>query len=534
MAEFIEQHWQIRKPSVEASGGLVASQHYLASDIGARILSEGGNAIDAAIATGLALGAVEPWMSGIGGGGYMTLYLAGSHEVKVIDFGMRAPLQATSGDYPLAGSGTNTGDAFNWPKVTGDTNIHGPLSVAVPGYIKGVALALREFGSLDWPDVIEPACLQAEAGLPIDWYSAQKINQWARGLNAYAETRKTYLADGLPPVAHIDGELRRLPLGGLATTYRTLQSQGPEAYYEGPLAESIVRDLRSTGSRISMDDLQDYEAKITEPMTTSYRSSDFFVSGPLTAGPSIIHALRALEDDFTPSGTRPDAGAYISYIESLRAAYSHRLSSLGEGPETRSPTNTSHICVADAEGNLVSLTQTIMSAFGARIMLPESGILMNNGMMWFDPRPGGPNSVVGGRRPLCNMCPSILASADGSVTAIGACGGRKIFPSVFQLTAFVADYGMSIDQAVHQPRIDVSGTERVTVMDHIDPVILNALRNNYPDCVALPNGVNPNPFALPQIVRRNRDGSMQGGCFVPSPHAKVSATGEGLQAGIRG
>ncbi len=520
--EKTQQHWQIRKPAVYGKQGLVASQHYMASDTGARVLKTGGNAIDAAIAAGLVLGTVEPWMSGIGGGGYMTLYLARTKEVKVINFGMRAPFEAVADDYPLAGEGLSASDAFNWPKVVGDVNIHGPLSVAVPGYIKGIALALKEYGTLSWQQIMEPACLEAEAGLPIDWFSAQKINQWARALHTYDETRRIYLADGLPPAADIDGYLKRLRLGNLADTYRTLQSEGPDTFYTGKLAESMVRDLQDAGSKISMVDLQNYEASISDPLTTRYRGATFHVSGSLTAGPSIIHALQALETNLQPQGSRPGKDAYLQYVASLRSAYEHRLSNLGEG----SSGNTSHICVADPEGNVVSLTQTVMSAFGSRIMLPESGILMNNGMMWFDPNPGGPNSVKGGRRPLCNMCPSILTGEDGGVTAIGACGGRKIFPSVFQLTSFLVDYGLDVNDAVHEARIDVSGTDHVTAMEHMESTALQELLERFPECVAMPNGVSPNLFALPQVIRRNRDGYLEGGCFIASPHAKVSAPGD--------
>jgi gamma-glutamyltranspeptidase/glutathione hydrolase len=522
----ISENWQIRKPALSSDKGLVATQHYIASDIGAEVLQQGGNAIDAALAAGLTLGTVEPWMSGVGGGGYMTIYLAASKEVKVIEFGMRAPFNAKTKDYPLAGEGENASDAFNWPRVIGDTNIHGPLSVAVPGYIKGIARALAEFGTWEWKDVIAPACEQAELGLPIDWYSAQKINNWARGLNTYGETRKTYLADGLPPVAKMDGSLGRLKLGNLANTYRTLQLEGPETYYTGTLAKSIATDLAAAGSRISQRDLEDYRASLASPLITSYRGNKIFTPGSLTAGPSIIHALEKLEEIYSPAGKRPDAEAYIGYADALFSAYEDRLENLGEGPDTKIPGNTSHLCVTDSQGNVVSLTQTIMSAFGSRIMLPDSGILMNNGMMWFDPRPGGPNSVLGGRRPLCNMCPVILQTEDGSHTAIGACGGRKIFPAVFQLAAFVSDYDMTIDEAVHYPRLDVSGTDQVTVMDHADETIVSELAHRFPGLAVRPNGVNPNLFALPQIIRREASGKMTGGCFVPSPHSKVSTFGE--------
>ena len=518
MAESIQQAWQIRKPAVTSGTGLVASQHYIASEVGASILRQGGNAVDAAIATGLTLGAVEPWMSGIGGGGYMTIYLAASQEAKVIEFGMQAPAAAVADDYPLAGLGTNSSDAFNWPKVAGDTNIHGPLAAAVPGYIKGIWLALQNFGTMTWQDVFEPACQQAELGLPIDWFSAQKISLFARSLKLYPETSRIYLADGLPPTINLDGTLARLILGKLAETYRLLQSKGAAEFYQGDLAARIVADLSEAGSRITIEDLQNYEASIAEPISLPYRGCTLHVSGPLTAGPSIAYALNHLEANYQP-GTEPDAETFMQYAAALLIAYEHRLTNLGEGQQG----NTSHLCVTDRDGNVVSLTQTIMSAFGSRVMLPQSGILLNNGMMWFNPRPGGPNSVVGSRKPLCNMCPVIIEGKDGSLTAIGACGGRKIFPAVFQLSSMIADFGLSVEDAAHHPRIDVSGTDEITIMDHMDTGIIDTIRQRYANVRLSPNGVSPNLFALPQMIRREESGLATGACFIPSPHASVVA-----------
>lgn len=523
MTESSQQSWQIRKAAISSDIGLVASQHYMASDAGAKVLKQGGNAIDAAIATGLVLGAVEPWMSGIGGGGYMTVYVAETREVSVVEFGMCAPRAATPDDYPLAGEGENASDAFNWPKVIGDTNIHGPLSIAVPGYIRGIELALKEYGSWSWQEVFEPACQQAESGLPIDWYSAQKVNHFARYLNLYPETRRVYLGDGLPPAANIDGTVDRLQLGNLSSTYRTLQRAGPDEFYNGALAKRLVEDLKDAGSRVDETDLLNYQASINTPLQTDYRDHTLFVSGSLTAGPSIIHALGELSSRL-PSEENPGPTTYKAYADSLFAAYEYRLKNLGAGENPAEPGNTSHICVADQYGNVVSLTQTVMSAFGSRIMLPRSGVLMNNGMMWFDPRPGGPNSVVGGRKPLCNMCPVILRHSNGAMTAIGACGGRRIFPAVFQLASFMTDYDMTVDEAVHQPRLDVSGTDLITVMDQADAKIIDTLQRQYSNVSIRPYGVYPNLFALPQIVKRDNDGRLSGGCFVPSPHAKVSAS----------
>jgi gamma-glutamyltranspeptidase/glutathione hydrolase len=485
------------------------------------MLRSGGNAVDAAVATGLAIGTVEPWMSGIGGGGYMTVYLAAEDRVRVVEFGMRAPFAAVPEDYPLTG-GESGADTFNWPAVAGDANVEGPLSIAVPGYIKGISLALDSFGSMAWADVIEPACRLAEWGLPIDWYTTQKITGLARALNRFDEARRIYLADGFPPVANIDGVIRTLELGRLAKTFRTLQSEGPASYYTGSLADSIATDLQAVGSRITTADLADYSASVTEPLSFRYRASTVYVPGNLTAGPSLEFALSGLSRAWRPEGGRPIASSYAAYAEALLASYAYRLEHLGAGPDVATPTNTTHICVADADGNVVSLTQTIMSGFGSRVMLPGSGILMNNGMMWFDPRPGGPNSVAGGRRPLSNMCP-VIVQADGNTVALGACGGRHIFPAVFQLLSFLVDYHLDVDAMVHQPRLDVSGTDEVTLMEQLEPDVLALLESSHPKTRRRPNGVAPNFFALPQVVQQHADGSATGGAFIPSPHAKVTA-----------
>lgn len=520
MQEHVLEHWNVTKPAVHGEHGMVATQHHLASDVGADILRRGGNAIDAAVAAGLAIGTVEPWMSGIGGGGYMTVYLAAEDKVAVVEFGMRASFEAQAGDYPLAPGGENASDAFNWPKVIDDVNVHGPLSIAVPGYVKGISLALEQFGSMDWSDVIEPACGYAEWGLPIDWYAVHKITGLARALALYDETRQVYLADGLPPAIDLEGRVYGLKLGHLDATYRHLQRHGAGAFYAGELAEQIVHDLQAVGSPITLRDLAEYEASVTSPLRIDYRDAEVYTPGHLTAGPSLAQALSTLARKYSATRDAPGIDAYTAFAEALLETYEYRLAHMGEGPDQ--PTNTTHICTADKQGNVVSLTQTIMSGFGSRIMLPGSGILMNNGMMWFDPRPGGPNSVVGGRHPLCNMCPTIVKRADGSLFAAGACGGRKIFPAIFQLISFMVDFGMTVDEAVHQARIDNSGTRMITAMSHLDPDVFAALAEEFAETRLRPNGVAPNFFALPQMIQRDAAGHLQGACFIPSPHAKVS------------
>ena len=159
--------WQIRKPAVESPHGMVASQHYEASQAGARILAEGGNAVDAAVAAGIAIGTVEPWMSGLGGGGHMLVYVAAENRAYDVDFGMRAPLEIDPEDYPLV-AGTDS-DLFGWPAVVDDRNVVGPYSVAVPGFVAGMATALEQFGTRSWRDSLAPAIALARRGMNVDW-----------------------------------------------------------------------------------------------------------------------------------------------------------------------------------------------------------------------------------------------------------------------------------------------------------------------------------------------------------------------------
>lgn len=500
----------------------MATQHYAASEVGAQILASGGNAVDAAIAAGLAIGTVEPWSSGIGGGGYMTIYIAATNTTEVIEFGMRAPFRASAEDYPLAPEKGTTGAAtFNWPAVKDNLNVIGPASVAVPGYIRGIAFAHERHASRSWEDLIEPACVLAECGLPIDWYSTLIINGHARSLTRFAETKQVYFKDGFGPSSGAEGTLNFLPLGQLAKTYRTLQNAGSDDYYEGSIAASIVEDLNDLGSKISARDLAEYQPKLADPLRFQYRDATVEVAANLTAGPSLQRALDTLSKHRFLGNTLAleDVAAYV---EALRETYDYRLQFLGEGAGPQQPGSTSHLAFADRYGNVVSLTQTIMSAFGSHIMLPQTGILMNNGMMWFDPRPGGPNSVVGGRHPLCNMCPTIIHHPDGSRFALGACGGRKILASIFQLTSFVVDLNMNVDQAVHTPRVDVSGNENIWVMDHMPASIVGALQARYGNDVKVrPNGVGGNQFALPQIVCRESANCFSGGVYIPSPQPRA-------------
>jgi len=501
MVEHRVQNWQLRKPLARSRGGIVSTQNRIAGEAGARILAAGGNAVDAAVATGFALAAVEPWNSGLGGIGYMLVYLAKEDRVHVVDFSPISPRGLDPADYPLVGGGATTRDLFTWPSVKDDRNVHGPFSFAVPGHVDGLGLALERFGTLAFKDVLQPAIELAEQGMAVDWYLTLKIATMARELHHHPTTRKIWLPNGFPPVTAPGAPLARLMLKGLAGTLRRLASAGRRDFYEGDIAAAIAKDIHTLGGILSADDLKHYHARIVEPLVTEYRGATLSLAPALTAGPSMLKVLGDLRGvSFQRNG--PHADAFVSYARALRDAYAERLEKMGETENAAQPSCTTHLNVVDREGNLVANTQTLLSVFGSRVVLPATGILMNNGMMWFDPRPGLPNSLAPGKRPLTNMCPAVARRGGKGWFAIGASGGRKIMPAVLQISSFLIDHGLNLEDAFHQPRIDASGGDLVGVDPALPADVREALANAFP---TQPTEfvVYPTNFACPSAVLRD-------------------------------
>ena len=520
MAERFVETWSVRKPAVEGADGVVASQHHAASEIGAAVLRAGGNAVDAALATGFAVSTLEPWMSGIGGGGSMLVHLAKTGETWCVEFGMVAPRRLDPADYPLV-KGSDS-DLFGWPAVQDDRNVRGFPAIAVPGYVAGAAAALERFGTRSWADTLAPAIGLAEQGMAVDWYATLMAATGAADLARNPEAARVFLPGGLPPVGDWAGVLPRLRLGRLAETLKRLASAGPRDFYEGETARALLADLEAGGSRLAADDLAGYAPRIVPAETRGYRDAKVTTAPGLTAGPTLHRALELLKGDLAALSV-PDAPAYAAYARALLAAYEERLARMGDADETKSPSCTTHVSVVDRDGNMVALTQTLLSLFGSKVMLPQTGVLMNNGIMWFDPRPGRPNSIAAGRRPLSNMCPTILERADGFRVAMGASGGRRIMPAVLQLASFLCDYGMSLEEAFHTPRIDVSGSDLVTLDDRLPAATQQALARDFRTLVG-PHAVYPKLFACPNAAGRAvRGGKPVGAAFLMSPWSGAAA-----------
>lgn len=517
------ESWQVRKPAVESRGGLASSQHYLASKVAADILRDGGDAVDAAVAASLAIGTQEPWMSGLGGGGMMLVYRAAENKTYCVNGGMVAAKRLNPALYPMTDAvGT---DLFNWPQVQDDRNLHGYHAVAVPGLVALLDAAAAKWGKRNWPDLVAPAIDLAEKGIGVDWYATLLISTAARILNLYDHSRDIYLPGGFPPSGEWGGPIPEIQLGRLPETLQRLATDGAEGFYRGALAEDIVKDLELAGSAIRLDDFAAYEASITAADWMDYHGARVETAPGLTAGPSLQHALGLLAQhvgDKDRQGKAPDAEMYHGYADALQEAYRHRLETMGDSDGAATPSCTTHMTIVDRNGNIVALTQTLLSLFGSKVMLPQTGILMNNGIMWFDPRPGRPNAIAAGRRPLSNMCPTIVHRADGFRFGLGASGGRRIMPAVFQLISFMADHGMTLEEAAHTPRLDVSGTETVTLDTRLEEKIQARLNEKFQTRTAI-NGVYPAMYACPNAAGMAANGNQSGVAYITSPWAQTIA-----------
>lgn len=504
--------WSVTKAAQSSPRGVVVAQEIEAARIGAKVIADGGNAFDGAVASALALTVTEPWMSGLGGGGFAVVYVAAERRARVIDFGMIAPQHLDPADYPLTGAAG--AEMFGWPEVLDDANIHGAKSIAVPGSVAGYSLAVESFGRKSWSELLAPAIELAERGHRVTWWTTLQVAAEAQILTRYPSSSALWLPAGLPPSMNPDTVPTYLRMDALAQTLRTLADHGPRSFYEGPLARSMVTDIQAAGGRFSVSDLASYRARLVDPLAVSRGQAVYHLPAGLTAGPTFADALSHLPEFHA---MEPDATAYGSYATTLLNAYRTRLATMGHASESC----TTHISAADSEGNLVLMTSTLLSPFGSRLLLPASGVLMNNGINWFDPRPNRPNSMKAGSRPLSNMCP-MVATRDGLPWfGYGASGGRKIMPTVFQLASFTNDFGMDLGAALAHARIDASNIESLVYDSRMDDAMVTALKGIAPSAPWAPTTF-PTMYACPSGVAVNADEGCVGAAHPFTPVAGVA------------
>jgi gamma-glutamyltranspeptidase / glutathione hydrolase len=552
----------VTKSQLEVPRACVTAGHPLGARVGAEILRRGGNAVDAAVATALAMAVVEPFMSCLAGGGSMLIHRPRTGSSIALDFNVEAPRRAHARMYRL-GEG-QSGDLFPWRAVEGDANVHGHLAIAVPGSIAGLSLALERWGTLDLRDAVAPAARLARRGAPVDWYLAGVTAMYAEELARFPEAARTYLRDGRwpPRPANLEGGDRvRYP--ALARTLELIGKEGPSVFYRGELADAIEAEVRRGGGILDRADLARYRVRAVPPLRGSYRGVTLLGMPGATGGVTALEMLNVLEC-FEPGSEGPlrPRTAHLR-AESIRVAFEDRLRWLGDPALVRAPWTalagkayaravaagirpdgrvragrrvdpwrfegrrtedaraartpaagaagecTTHVCAVDRDRMLVSLTHTAVSLFGSKVVVPDTGLLLSNGMIWFDPEPGRPNSIAPGKRALVNMTP-FLALRDGApYLAVGAPGGRKIVSAVPQVLANLIDFGLAPQAAVEAPRLHTEGGP-VHVDDRVGAGTVAELRRRGHRAVALQETYSSFYFARPQVIEITHRGLAAG------------------------
>ncbi|SHF92388.1 gamma-glutamyltranspeptidase / glutathione hydrolase [Salegentibacter echinorum] len=475
---------------VRAENGMVVSSHYLASKVGEEILSKGGNAIDAGVATAFTLAVTLPSAGNIGGGGFL-VYHGANGDKTAFNFREKAPLKA-SVDMFLDEDG----------QIKDNSNHEGLLSVGVPGTVAGLYKAHQKMGNLPWEELLEPAINLAENGFE-STYNMNWFLKWVKEHHddeLYAATAKAFLKNG--EEIYKPGETWKQP--DLAKSLKRIQQNGADGFYKGKTAKLIADFMKEHGGLITEKDLANYEAEELAPVTGTYRGYEVVaMPPPSSGGVALIEMLNILEVfDLEEAGAN-SAKSYHLLTEAMRRAYADRALYLGdpnfnpkmplekltskeyakklqEGIQIdrasksdsanfnkahlryESP-QTTHISVVDKEGNAVSLTYTLERSYGSKIVVPGAGFLLNNEMGDFNPIPGHtdtkgligtkPNLVAPGKRMLSSMTPTIIAKEGKPVLAIGSPGGRTIINTVLQVVVNMIDHKMNIAKAIESPRI---------------------------------------------------------------------------------
>lgn len=491
-----------QRSAVEAQHGLVTSAHELASRAGVEILQKGGNAVDAAVATGLALTVVYPFAGNIGGGGFMVVHFAATNDQPardlVIDYRETAPAAASRDMY--------VGPDGNVFQGEGSSTV-GWKASGVPGTVAGFALAMEKYGShkVTWADVCEPARRLAAEGHPVSQATAHNLREWGPLLlEQFDESRKIYLKDGAFRSA---GEL--WVQADLGETFARLQQFGPREFYEGETAKRIAAAMSRNGGNITLDDLRAYRATERVPLRGHYRGYEIITMPPPSSGGiALLQMLMMLEPHDVGALGHNSAAKYHLFAEVMKRAFRDRAEYLGDPDFVQVPVTrlldpdyirhrmkdfsadratpaadlqpglgvfdsanlrrgekmeTTHFAVVDADGNAVSNTYTLNGAYGSGVTIPGTGILMNNEMDDFTAQAGTPNmfglmqgeanSIEPGKRPLSSMTPTLVTKDGRLVLVTGSPGGPTIINTVLQIITNLIDHEMPVMQAVEAPRI---------------------------------------------------------------------------------
>jgi gamma-glutamyltranspeptidase / glutathione hydrolase len=474
----------ISREPVHARLGIVASTSEIASRVGVDVMKRGGNAIDAAVAVGLALAVTWPSAGNLGGGGFMMIRRANG-DTEIIDYRERAPLAATREMY-LDKEGN----------VIKDASMVGYRAIGVPGTVAGLSMALKRHGKLSWADCIEPARRLAAEGFIVNHHTARSLKGSSKLLSKFPDSDRIFLRGG-----KYFEEGDRLLQPELAATLMRMKVEGPREFYEGKTARMIAADMKAHDGLITMRDLKEYEPTLRKPLKGTYRGYEILTMPPPSSGGAALLEMLNMLEHYKISDYGPNSSDAVHLlVETQRRAFADRAEFMGDADFVKVPVegltskkyagdlvktidlekatpsseikagrpaayesaDTTHYTIIDAEGNVVSNTYTLNNSYGAGATARGTGILLNNEMDDFTSKPGVPNAygllqseanaIAPRKRPLSAMTPTIVLK-DGKVYfAVGSPGGPTIINTVLQVIINVIDFDMNIQQAIDAPR----------------------------------------------------------------------------------
>jgi gamma-glutamyltranspeptidase/glutathione hydrolase len=475
-------------PPLTTDGGAVASDNAIASEAGAEILRRGGNAVDAAVTTALALGVTNPSSSGIGGGGFAVVYLAAEKKLFALDFRETAPAGLSPANFVVDG------------KLNPKLSRSGGLAVGVPGEVAGLQELWKRAGSLKWPALIAKPLHLARVGFVVSWFVARAA--------AAAVSRGSLAATWLSPRGKALVEGQRVRRSGLAWTLQNISDRGADGFYKGAVAKEMVDHARKHGGVLTLEDLAGYKVVEREPLVGSFQGYRIATMPlPSSGGLLMLEMLGILDAGGFPlaeygSGS---SAAYHLVVEILKHGFADRARYLGDDPNARGlvdrileparlkalakrikengigahesygsselgqasavkkDSGTSHFCVIDRQGNAVALTTTVNGYFGSGVVAGKSGVVLNNQIDDFSLASGVPNMfglvqsdqnlVRAGRRPLSSMTPTLVLDDSGVVGCAGGSGGPLIISNTFQAILNVLVHKLNVREAVSIPRV---------------------------------------------------------------------------------
>jgi len=469
----------------QSKNGMVVSASKIASDVGVEILKAGGNAVDAAVAVGFALAVTYPYAGNIGGGGFMVMHFQDGTNTT-IDFRERAPFTSYRDMY-LDKDGN----------VIENMSLEGAASVGVPGSVAGLICALEKYGTMKLAKVIQPAIDLAENGWALESQDAESFYKFLEVFSKYPSSLKIFTNNGVP---YKEGDLFKQP--ELAWTLNQIRDKGRNGFYKGKVSDLFIKQMMDMGGFITHADLDKYKPVEREPVKGRYREYEIIsMAPPSSGGIALIQLLNILENFYIENDEWGSSRYMHRIVEAMKYVFADRTYHLGDADFYPVPidgliskeyaktifdkikddavpsreiyegdtltyiesTETTHYSVYDSSGNAVSVTTTLNSAFGSKVVVEGAGFLLNNEMNDFSEKPGVPNqfgllgtdanAIEPGKRMLSSMTPTIVLKDDKPFMILGSPGGSMIITTVLQVLMNCIDFNMNIEEAVDMPRI---------------------------------------------------------------------------------